>query len=392
FDFDHETQSDYQVTIRITEEDDSVQETIVTLSITDLNDVPPNFGDAPATVTIDEGAAFSQSFAAIPDIQGASVTYSLVGEDADRFTIDATGLVTAPAFDADADDAKDSYALTVIASTGSGEESQDYDLTVTVTPLINLPPLINDLDQNDAETGTQSRATIEGTAPASGSDAGDTADTLVGTAAAEIIYGYGGDDTITTNGGIDVVIGGAGDDTITLGGTREQIIYQIDTAHDVWRTPDGSDVIHNFNFHALDSNDGSLDRLFFVDKSVVLAPDEDKAFDGTGSFLQALIEGGGGLRFDVADASLPEAAQVIDKILITFGADEDGDESNGATLTLNLETDLDLVSSTLIRATLGTGLAVTADNYEAAEAIFEAAGNPFSWIDDDDLPTDLVLV
>ena len=282
------------------------------------------------------------------------------------------------------------FTLTVTATIG--DESQDYDVSVTVNPLITLPPLTDDLDENDAKTGMQSRATIECTAPESGNDAGNTADTLNGTAVAEIIYGYGGDDTITTGGGIDVVIGRASDDTITLGSTRDQIIYQIDTGNDVWRTPDGSDVIHNFNFHILNSSDGSLDRLVFVDKSVVLVPDEDKAFDGTESFLQALIEGGGGLRFDVADATVPEATQVIDKILITFGADEDGDQDNGATLTLHLETNLDSVSSTLIRATLGSALSVTADNYAAAEAIFEAAGNPFKWLDDDDLPTDLTLI
>lgn len=130
FDFDHETQSDYQVTIRITEEDDSVQETIVTLSITDLNDVPPNFGDAPATVTIDEGAAFSQSFA------------PLAGEDADKFTIDTAGLVTTPAFDADGDDAKNSYALTVIATTRSGDDSLSsrHDFTLNITDVNDEGP------------------------------------------------------------------------------------------------------------------------------------------------------------------------------------------------------------------------------------------------------------
>ena len=379
------------------------------------------------TLTQDENtssALFAQEIEGITDTSLYELS-ARSDEEADQFLIDDEGVLRfRDIFDFDHETQSD-YQVTIRIKQGAGNrffeteditltvtatignESQDYDVTITVKLVIILPPLINDLNENNAETGTQSRATIEGTLPVKADETAteftaeelalyNTADTLAGTASAEIIYGYGGDDTITTGGGIDVVIGGTGDDTITLkggdGSTREQIIYQIDTSHDVWRTPDGSDVIHNFNFHTLDSKDGSLDRLFFVDKSVVLIPDEDKAFDGDGSFLQALIEGGGGLRFEVADATLPEAIQVIDKILITFGADEDGDESNGTTLTLHLENDLDIVSSTLIRSALGTGLSVTADNYTAAEAIFEAAGNPFSWLDDDDLPADLTLI
>jgi len=45
-------------------------------------------------------------------------------------------------------------------------------------------------------------------------DSADTADTIIGGAGNEIIYGNGGNDVITTGAGIDQVFGGAGNDTI----------------------------------------------------------------------------------------------------------------------------------------------------------------------------------
>ena len=82
----------------------------------------------------------------------------------------------------------------------------------------------------------------------------------------------------------------------------------------------------------------------------------------------------------IADEAVPAASQEVDQILITFGADESGDDSEGVTMTLNLK---EGVSANLIKTLLG-GLEVTAANVANAEQaldIFVLADDTPSGID-----------
>ena len=94
---------------------------------------------------------------------------------------------------------------------------------------------------------------------------GNSADTLTGTSADDLILGGNNDDTITTGGGDDIVIGGYGRDMITLSDDgAETVVYRFasDVATDPdsntgWTAIDGADRVTNF--------ERGVDKLLFVD-------------------------------------------------------------------------------------------------------------------------------
>ena len=117
------------------------------LTVTDIHDEVPALSIASSTIIIPEGARFSQSFAATPDITGDTVTYNLSGDDAEDFTISAAGLITSDdILDVDGGDAKTSYDFTVTATTGPvGDRlSNSANYVLSVTDINDEGPVFDD--------------------------------------------------------------------------------------------------------------------------------------------------------------------------------------------------------------------------------------------------------
>jgi Ca2+-binding RTX toxin-like protein len=115
----------------------------VTITVTNVNDVAPviTSGEVASFVESDTGVAY---VATGSDAEGASLTWSLGGADAGRFTIGADGAVrfaTAPDFESPTDaDGDNAYRIEVIASDGA--LSSTRAVTITVTDVNDAAPLI----------------------------------------------------------------------------------------------------------------------------------------------------------------------------------------------------------------------------------------------------------
>ena len=138
---DHESgKTSYSFTIVATTGELSSEKT-VTIFVTNAADTAPSFtGITPSQSAIvydvAENTSFSQSFAASPDVSTDTVSYSLSGTDAALFEVSSAGLVTSKSTTSfDYESGKTSYAFTVTASTGSGNDilSSTQDVTITVT-------------------------------------------------------------------------------------------------------------------------------------------------------------------------------------------------------------------------------------------------------------------
>ena len=99
---------------------DSIQ---VTIAVTNVNDVAPEFAMATTTVSVaentDPGMDIGDPVAATDVDAGDTLTYTLGGDDAASFDIDAsTGqLMTSAALDFETED---SYSVTVTATDAAG--------------------------------------------------------------------------------------------------------------------------------------------------------------------------------------------------------------------------------------------------------------------------------
>ncbi len=104
----------------------------VTITVTGENDAPElTLADAVDVAENTTAVATASAF----DVDGDAITYSLSGDDAVLFAIDANGVLTfvdAPDFEAPADlDGDNVYDVTVTASDGSLSDSADIAVTVT---------------------------------------------------------------------------------------------------------------------------------------------------------------------------------------------------------------------------------------------------------------------
>ncbi|MDD2782018.1 LamG-like jellyroll fold domain-containing protein, partial [Sulfuricurvum sp.] len=136
--FDFETKNTYSVTIRSTDQGGLTFDKIFTVSVTDVNEAPtitaPNSGNAYSANVAENTTAVADIDAT--DIEGSTLTYSLNGTDAVRFTINsATGVVTfttAPDFESPSDvGGNNVYNFTVTVSDGSLSDTQVFAITVT---------------------------------------------------------------------------------------------------------------------------------------------------------------------------------------------------------------------------------------------------------------------
>ena len=152
--------SEVSFSYTVSDENETVAAT-ATIDITPVNDAPVLPEDA--TVTIDEGSDFAQTFTGT-DVDDDTLTYSLTGPDADIFNIDAvTGEVTfasTPDFENPVDANGDNvYEITVVATddgTNSLSDSQNFDIVVSdvnefsVGPARDIDNTINAVDENSA--------------------------------------------------------------------------------------------------------------------------------------------------------------------------------------------------------------------------------------------------
>lgn len=145
---DFETQAEYSVTIVATDEEGLETSQDVVITITDVADAAPVFEVLdPVSVAEDFDITTAVATAVATDPDGGDVTFSLEGEDADAFTIDAeTGellFVGQPDFETQTE-----YNVTIVATDDEGVEATQ-DLTVTITDVLD----VIDLDEAFADSG-----------------------------------------------------------------------------------------------------------------------------------------------------------------------------------------------------------------------------------------------
>ena len=146
---DHETPKDgntdnvYKVTIVATDKAGAKAEHALEVTVTDENEAPEFAADVAKTTSVAENTAITTvlgTFTATDEDAGDTVTYSLAGDDASKFTIDsATGRLNfrdVPNFEAAQDiDGNNVYEITIVATGGTGdrEMTAEHAFTVTVT-------------------------------------------------------------------------------------------------------------------------------------------------------------------------------------------------------------------------------------------------------------------
>ena len=164
---DADTGNTYMVTVKAN--DGTYSDTHdVTVTVTNVDEAPVIAGDA-ALDYAENGTGPVATYSAT-DPEGATITWSLGGDDAADFEISADGVLTfksSPDHEAAADDDTDNaYEVTVVASDGANEDR--LDVTVTVTNVDEAPPVIaGDAALNYAENGTAAVATYSATDPES---------------------------------------------------------------------------------------------------------------------------------------------------------------------------------------------------------------------------------
>ena len=135
---DDNTDNDYLVTVVATD-GTTPDELAVTVTVTDVNE-PPAFGEEPDTVTVAENTATGQNigdpFAATDVDEGATLTYTLEGDDAASFDLDTSSGQLRTKTDLDYE-TKNRYTVTVSVrdskdDNGNTDTADDAIITVTI--------------------------------------------------------------------------------------------------------------------------------------------------------------------------------------------------------------------------------------------------------------------
>lgn len=143
-DLDFETQSEYSVIVNVSDGNGGIESIVVTISVTNVNEVP-EFDDGDSTLrTIAENTQAGVNIGvpiSATDLDGDTLTYSLGGTDANSFDIDtSTGqLLTKDELDFET---KDTYTVTVSVDDNNGE-SDSIDVTITLIDLDEVTPNAN---------------------------------------------------------------------------------------------------------------------------------------------------------------------------------------------------------------------------------------------------------
>ena len=176
----------YSVTVTATDSDGLYAMIAVTIAVGDMNEAPV-FASAMVMISVDEntpaGTELGPPITATDEDAGATLVYSLGGDDAASFAIDAaTGqLMTMAELD---HETKGSYTLTVMVT--DGVHSAEITVMVTVdVDNVNEAPVFGEGDSTDrhVDENTEAGMAIGDPVTATDEDAGDTLE-----------YSLGGDD------------------------------------------------------------------------------------------------------------------------------------------------------------------------------------------------------
>ena len=130
----------YGVTIRAVDAAGNVTYQPITVTVTDADEIPPVIAGAIAPSVVENSTAVATYTA------NEAVTWSLNGgDDADRFTLDggALAFVSAPDFEVPSDANTDNSYLVVVRATDTAGNTADQSITVTVTDVDEVAPVIS---------------------------------------------------------------------------------------------------------------------------------------------------------------------------------------------------------------------------------------------------------
>ena len=184
---DFETKASYSVEVTADDGNGESAAVMVTITVTDVNEAPV-FAEESVTLEVAENTAAGENIGAAvaaTDPEGDTLTYTLGGDDAASFDIDAaTGqLMTKAALDFET---KASYSVEVTADDGNGE-SATIDVTIgviiTVTDVNEAPVFAEESVTLEVAENTAAGEDIGAAVAATDPDAGDT-----------LTYTLGGDD------------------------------------------------------------------------------------------------------------------------------------------------------------------------------------------------------
>ncbi len=168
---DDNVDNDYEVQVTVTDSGSFTGLQDITVSVTNLNDNPPEITSNGGGATAVTSAAENQT--AVTDVDaidvdggaenGSGLTYARTtvaggGSDNGAFTVDEdTGVLTftvAPDFEAPADDDTDNVYEVQVTVTDSGGLTDVQDITVTVTDVNEVPTITSDAAVDAAENQT----------------------------------------------------------------------------------------------------------------------------------------------------------------------------------------------------------------------------------------------
>ena len=170
---DADTNNVYLVTIKAS--DGNNADTLdLTVTVTNVDETPEVTGDS--SINYAENGAGTVAAYTAPDPEGASITWSLSGDDSGDFSISITGeltFTTSPDYEAPADaDTNNVYQVTIEASDGTNTGT--LDLTVTVTNVNEQPAFAVETDARIIAESPVAGRNVGTPVSATDPDAGDT--------------------------------------------------------------------------------------------------------------------------------------------------------------------------------------------------------------------------
>ena len=234
--FDHETESSYTVTVRVTDRHGLTHDEEITITIDDVNEAPDTISlNGGTEVEIPENSTLIGTLSAT-DPEGDEITgYTITGGDLfEMFEVVLNGNVfelrvrAGYQLDYEALDEFRKYLDLTITATAGGQTSEPQTIRINVA---NLPDGPNGTDDNDTLNGTAGNDTLDG---GKGNDilnglGGN--DGLIGGEHNDTLNGGGDNDTLDGGDGDDVLNGGDGDDTYYVRG------------HETIEDSDGTDTV-----------------------------------------------------------------------------------------------------------------------------------------------------
>ncbi|MDP2549456.1 cadherin repeat domain-containing protein, partial [Oceanobacter sp. 4_MG-2023] len=355
-DADYETKASYSFTVTATDGAGNHTDQTVTLAVNNLDEAAPSITSGATATTIDENSgASSVIYTATADDStdiSDGMTFSLSGDDAAYFSIDAsTGEVTLLA---DADyETKPSYSFTVTATDGAGNYT-DQTVTLAVNNLDEVGPvftsgtLADAIDENSGASSVIYTATTDDAAVVyslSGTDAslfsinsatGEV--TLLADADYEAKASYSFVVTATDGAGhlTDQTVTLAVNDldevapTITSGAAATAIDENTGTGSVIYTATvdDSADISDGVTF-SLSGDDAAYFSINSVTGEVTLLADADYETKPSYSFTVTATDGAG----NHTDQTVTLAVNNLDEVALTITSGDTAtaiDENSGA--------------------------------------------------------------